>query len=249
MGGNDNKQSIVDKIGSKMMFKNTDKFVSCSNDASEFMFGEDFCKTHDVQVLNNSVDTQRFDFNEKKRQEIRKELNLSNEDFAIIHVGRFAPQKNHKKIINVFDAYLQINPNAKLFLIGNGDLLNETKEQVKSLNLENQVKFLGLKNNVHEYLQAADLFLFPSVHEGLGIVLVEAQCSGLPVVVSSTVPTLACLCDDIFRFVDLEADDKVWAEAIQSFVKTKRVSRKEVFKQLGFDKETAAEIIEKMYLK
>ena len=109
--------------------------------------------------------------------------------------------------------------------------------------------FLGLQNNVQDFLQAADLFLFPSVHEGLGIVLVEAQCSGLPVVVSSTVPKLACLCDDIFKFVDLDAADAVWADAIKSFEKTKRVSRKETLKKLGFDKETAAKIVEKIYLK
>ena len=249
MGGNDNKPSIVDKIGSKMMFKNTDKFVSCSDDAGVFMFGKEFCENHEFEVLNNSVDTQKFDFYPEKRKQMRKELNLSNKDFAIIHVGRFAPQKNHKKLISIFDAYLKINPNAKLFLIGDGDLLNETKEQVKSLNIESKVIFLGLINNVQDYLQAADLFLFPSVHEGLGIVLVEAQCSGLPVVASNTVPKLASLCDDIFKFVNLDADDVVWANEIKSFEKVKRISKKENLKNLGFDKITAAEIVEKIYLK
>ena len=249
MGGNDNKQSMVDKIGSKMMFANTDCFVSCSKPASEFMFGEKFCKNNEVQVLNKSVDTNKFDLNAETRKKIRKELNLSNKDFAIIHVGRFAPQKNHKKLISVFDAYLKINPNAKLFLIGDGDLLYETKDQVKALKLENSVNFLGLKNNVQDYLQATDLFLFPSVHEGLGIVLVEAQCSGLPCVASNTVPSRACLCEDIFKFVELKADDNLWAEEINKFVLTKRTSRKEALKELGFDKETAAEIVEKIYLK
>ena len=163
-------------------------------------------------------------------------------------MGRFAPQKNHKKIIEIFAEYKKINKDSKLLLIGDGELLPETKEQVDLLNLQKDVLFLGLKANVQDYLQAADLFLFPSVHEGLGIVLVEAQCSGLPVVASTNVPKLAVMCEDIFKFVDLDSPISSWTDAIDSFKSQKRKSRKDELAKNGFDEESAKIIIENLYI-
>ena len=135
MGGNDNGKSFIDKIGTTLMLKNTNVFATCSKVASEFMY-ENKVDEKNIIKLNNSVNTKKFEFNKDVRKKLRDELNISKDTFVILHTGRFAPQKNHNKLIEIFNEFLKNNPNSKLALIGDGVLFDDVKTQVKELGIE-----------------------------------------------------------------------------------------------------------------
>lgn len=155
-------------------------YVACGVDAGKYLFGKE------VKVIHNAIDINKFVFNEKIRNDIRKNMNLENK-FVIGHVGRFEPQKNHKFLINMFYEYQKNNKDSVLMLIGDGSLENDMKELVKKLNISNKVLFLGNIPNVNEMYNAMDVFVLPSLHEGLPVVGVEAQINGLTCLFSTNV--------------------------------------------------------------
>lgn len=156
-------------------------YFACSQEAGRYMFGK-----RPFQVIHNAIDTQKFAFNLEMRSHIRNELDLQNR-FVIGHVGRFAKQKNHGFLVDVFkEVYLQ-EPNSVLLLIGTGELEEAIRQKVKRLGLSEHVIFGGLRDNVQEFYQAMDVFVLPSLFEGLCIVGIEAQASGLPCLFSDTI--------------------------------------------------------------
>lgn len=189
----------------------TDKFA-CSKDAAIWGFGDKKVKNGDVHIFKNAVNTSEFIYNSEVRLKMREELNL-NDKFVIGHVGRFAEQKNHKFIVSIFSELLKIKPNSTLILVGVGNLQKTIKKQVKDLGIENSVLFLGSRSDVNCLMQAMDIFLFPSLFEGLGIVAVEAQASGLPVFASDVVPKEAAI-TELFHSISLSSSPKIWAKKI-----------------------------------
>jgi glycosyltransferase involved in cell wall biosynthesis len=174
---------------------------ACSEHAGRWLYGDRALKTGKVSVLPNAIDTQRFSYSEANRQRIRNELGYSADNYVIAHIGRFMPQKNHNYILDVFyEAYKRDN-NLRLLLIGDGPLKPEIEHRAEEVNKANGIKavtLLGSRDNANEYYSAMDLFLLPSLYEGLGIVAIEAQCAGLPCVCSTDVPTEANAGDAIF---------------------------------------------------
>ena len=152
------------------------RFFACSEHAGRWLFGKKFDKKG--ILINNAIDSGIFDYNEKVRDEVRKDLNIENK-LVIGHVGRFIEQKNHYKIIEVFDKCYKKNKDVVLLLIGEGKLKKEIISKCFDLGLQKNVIFLGQRDDVNRIFQAMDVFLFPSLYEGLGMVLIEAQCSGL----------------------------------------------------------------------
>ena len=246
MGGIDRKKTIIDKIGKILMFRYSDVLASCSSLASEFMYGKNYNKKHDVKILKNSVNTNIFTYNEQTRSEMRKSLNLTEDDFVVLHVGRFAKQKNHAKLIDVFNELNERHQNTHLLLIGTGELLEECQQKVEELNLTDKVKFLGVKDNVQDYMQLADCFVMTSLHEGLPIVAVEAQACGLPCVLSSNISKETKLAENV-EFVDLNDSSEVWVNEILKHNNKKRTSGEEVLKAHKFDHVSAIKVIEEIY--
>ncbi|MBR5521035.1 MAG: glycosyltransferase family 1 protein [Oscillospiraceae bacterium] len=201
-------QLVKDFYG-KMIEPNCTHRFACSQEAADWMFGE---KGKETIVVYNGIEVAKYFPDKAKRTEIRKKLKLENA-FIVGHTGRFAHQKNHSFLIDVFKEIKEKRRDAKLLLIGAGDLQNETKEKVKSLGLENDVIFYGTTDKVHQVLQAMDTFVMPSHHEGLGIVLIEAQCAGLYCTASTAVPSLAQITDNM-QFISLEESREVWADKI-----------------------------------
>lgn len=144
-----------------------------------------------TKVIKNGIDFSRFMNVQKNKEEIRQSLNIPSNAYVIGNIGRFHYQKNHEFIIEVFNEIAKLNNDAYLLLIGDGKLKNEIKLQIEKLNLENKVMILSHRDDIPELLRCMDTFLFPSRYEGLGIVLIEAQVSGIPCVVSDVVPTEA----------------------------------------------------------
>ncbi len=210
------KKNIIKNILRLFSKKYATDFFACSELAGRYLFGDKLVNDNKVIIVNNAVDTKLFKYDEKIRKNMRKELNINNSTFVIGHIGRFVAQKNHNFIIDIFYEYHKKNNDSLLMLIGKGPLLNEIKNKVINLGLENNVIFLGQSNRVNELYQAMDLFLFPSLYEGLGMVAVEAQISGLPCVVSAEVPVAAKISKKI-NFVNLSDPINTWVSKIDKY--------------------------------
>lgn len=171
-------------------------------------------------VLPNGIEIEKYQSH--SRQKMRSLLGIQDETFVVGHVGRFVDVKNHKKIVGVFECFHKKNPNSKLILIGEGDLINNIKNLCIEKNLSNSVLFLGARGDVPELMQAMDTFLFPSKYEGLGIVLIEAQAANLRCVISDTIPSEVIVSDNVC-VLSLSQTNEEWAEAISNDVKNEKV--------------------------
>ena len=201
--------NILHNINKRRIKKYCDYFYACSEEAGYWMYPKDIVKSARFTIIHNAIDLNKFKFNPVIRKRIRQELGISDDTKVIGHVGRFTPQKNHKFLIDFYEEVYKKNKNSVLILIGTGPLYEEIKQKVKSLNLEKNVLLLGKKVNVHDYYQAFDAFVLPSIYEGLGIVLIEAQASGLPCLTSDRVPSISKITDNI-QYISLDSTISEW---------------------------------------
>lgn len=225
----------------------TDYFC-CSEYAGKYLFGTKTYENKEVTLINNAIDVDKFLYNEELRKKKRKELGIKKE-IVICHVGRFISQKNHLRLLEIFSTLTKTNPKEKfiLLLIGEGKLEPIIKEKAKSLGLEKQVKFLGQRNDVNELMQAMDIFLLPSLYEGLPVVGVEAQTSGLLCILSSSM-TKETKVLSTTKFISLEASDDEWSkEILESYHNFKRKNTKQEIIDASFEIKTEAEKLEKKY--
>lgn len=223
--------------------KYANKMFACSEEAGRWMFG----RNADFTVLNNAIDTEKYLFNKNTSQKVREELNIRNDSLVIGHVGRFENPKNHSFIIDIFAETLKKNRNSVLLLVGEGSLRKSIEEKVNSLGISNKVIFAGLRTDVNELLQAMDVFLFPSLYEGLPVSIVEAQASGLPCLISDKVP-IECKKTDLVYHMNLSDSPDKWAGKVVELSKIKRKNAYEEIKESGFDIKANAEKLEEFYL-
>lgn len=231
-------------ISSRYFGKYATDYFACSIVAGNYMYGSKAKFT----VINNGIDTDKYVFSKEQREKIRTELNL-NDAYTLVHVGRFFEQKNHKFLMDIFAKYKVLNPEAKLLLIGVGPLQNKIREKVKAFGLEESVLFLNQQPNVQDYLSAADLFVFPSLYEGLPLTLVEAQSSGLPVVCSDTITDETCLTEH-YSQMSLKKSPELWAEKIRevSLIIHSRTNSNLLVRSKGFDCKDVIRMLENKYL-
>lgn len=224
----ENKAIIHFKEKQKTKIKNDTKvLLACSQEAGEFLYQE-----QEFTIIKNGIDVQRFALNPTKRDEIRKELQIEDQ-LVIGHAGRFTFEKNHQFIIKIIKELTKLQSNITLLLLGVGPLQEEIKQEVKKYELEKQVLFLDMVDNIEDYYQAMDVFVLPSLFEGFGYVLIEAQASGLLCFASSQVPKLTRASDKIF-YLDLD-DSKLWAQEIIKRQYYQRKDNTNELYNLGFD--------------
>lgn len=191
-------------------------YVACSDLAAKWMFPN--VDIEKIVMINNGVDLEKFQFNKSIRNKIRKELKIENE-ILMGHVGRFCYQKNHDFFLNILEVIKDKEIPAKLLLVGEGPGKESFKEKIKQKQLENLVVFWGSSNKVQELFMAMDVFVLPSHFEGLPVVGVEAQATGLPVVFSDQITQSAQLIDNVvFLGIKEDQTDK-WVETILKFGK------------------------------
>lgn len=195
--------------------KKVDARFACSREAGNVVFGRRFLKQDTDCILKNAIDLERFSYKKELRETIRENLKLDSDITTICNVARFNKQKNYEFLIDIFSSMYSVNKKLKLFLFGDGELLELIKDKVKSLNLEEQVVFMGLKKDVNEYLSAMDIFVFPSHFEGLGLSLVEAQANGLICYASTGCPLESKITDNVY-YLDLKIGAQQWGEYIQN---------------------------------
>lgn len=213
----------------------------------EWLFGKGCFEKYDMYYLPVARDVEQFAFNPSCRESVRAELGLSDK-FVIGHFGRFVPQKNHSFLIDVFNEIKALEPNAELLLAGDGELLSQTKEKVSKLGLQDAVTFLGRRSDVADLYQAIDVFILPSLYEGVPGVGIEAQSAGLPLVVSDTVTDEVSILDTTKR-LSFNEGAKKWAEVVVSM---KNNPRKNTIKELtdaGYNIKTAAKGLQEYYFK
>ena len=224
-------------------------FVACSPEAGKWLFGDKICNSEEYLLLKNSIDSSAYSFDEETRNEVRKELGLEGRK-VIIHVGQFRTQKNHGKVIEVFNELHKRDDSFALVLVGTGEEQDNIKSKVEELGLKEDVLFLGNRNDIPELLMSADVFLFPSLYEGLGIALLEAQAADLICVVSDTIPELAVLTEKV-RSVNLTESASVWGDIVEEMMGkyTVRRDRSELFTEKGYDINAQIKVLESFYMK
>lgn len=166
-----------------------------------------------TEVIYNGVDYTKFYLDNGVKESIREKNGIPKDAFVIGHVGRLSSNKNHRFILKIFTQVLNVNAKAYLLLIGNGELKKEIEQQVKDYSIEDRVCLLTHRSDVQELMKAMDVFVFPSIYEGLGIALIEAQATGLKCVVSDKVPKEVCI-TDLVHFFPLEEMEAMWVEEI-----------------------------------
>ena len=231
----------------------TDMFM-CSTPAGIWTFGEEAVKSGKVKFIKNGIETERFAYNEEIRAAKRRELGLGDK-FVVGHVGGKAKtwdlrqQKNHTFLVDIFNEIYKRNPNSMLMLVSDGRLMDEIKSKVHVLGLDGSVLFLGNRGDVNELMQAMDVFLFPSLWEGLPLTGVEAQTAGLPVVMSDVITSEVCITDNVYRMA-LDKTAEEWADKVLGAYENH--TRKNVQKQIvdaGFDIRTTAQWLQEFYLR
>ena len=219
------------------------RLFACGQRAGQWMFG-----SRPFFVLNNAIDTSKYTFNEQTRAKMRTELEISPNTLVLGHVGRFSQPKNHAFLIDLFAAMLKIHNDSLLLLVGTGGLEGEIREKCKQLGLEDRVRFLGVRSDVNRLLQAMDVFVLPSLWEGLGIVAVEAQTAGLPCIISENVPEDCMVADGLVTCLPLYAGEEAWAEATLRAAETQRKDTSAQIIASGFDIEENARMLQNIYL-
>lgn len=241
-------KKIIGNILKIPMKKYATDYFACSNLAGKWLFGKNNIKNGKVKVIHNAVDYDRFKYDEKIRKEIRKEFKIKDNELLFGNVGRFIVQKNHTFLIDIFKEIHKKNKDTKLILVGIGEKKEEIKEKVKKLDLDNFVIFAGFRKDVYKIMQAMDVFLLPSICEGLPIVGVEAQAAGLPSFASKDVVTSETKISTVFNFISLDKKAEEWADIILNSNLTRKDTKDELKKAGYFIEDSAKELVD-YYLK
>ena len=200
-------------------------------------------------MLHNAIDVDKFRYDEKTRKEVRKEWNIKDSTLVIGHIGRFCEQKNHSFLIDIFEEIQKQEQDSILLLVGQGPKREEIQEKVIKLKLQEKVIFLGQRKDINNLYQAFDVFAFPSLYEGLGMVLIEAQCSNLYCITSTEVPKITKINENV-NYFELSKPAKEWADQIircSKNLKERAEFNKEI-QTLGYDIKREEKILTKKYL-
>ena len=186
---------------------------TCGLEAGDWLYGKE---NRDKFIMqNNAIDAKAYEYNEEIEKKMRKEFDLEGK-FVIGHVGRFFPQKNHSFLIDIFNEVHKKDKDAILMLVGGGELKEEIENKVKSLGLENYVRFTGVRSDVNNIMQCFNVFILPSLFEGLPVTMVEAQAAGLKCIISDKVPKQCDITGNV-QVIPLEKSPEKWAEEILKY--------------------------------
>lgn len=241
--GNGIKAKVKDLL--QYNLKNVaDYFIGCSLDAGKWLFGEKIVNSDRFFVLNNAIETSRFKYDSRIREQYRKELNIENNK-VYIQIGEFNEQKNHKFTIELFSELIKKEPNAKLLLVGTGEYFEYIKNKINELNLNDNIELLGRREDVNNLLMASDVYLMPSNFEGLSVAAIEAQASGIKCLLSDKVSkdvNITNMCE----FIPL--DIKQWLKTCVNINNYERLDTYNQIVKMGYDVNSTAKWLEEFYL-
>ena len=192
------------------------RFLACSRAAGIYLFGNRIIESAQYSFFPNVVDFAPFFQQVEGPDAIRREFGFKEHDLLLGHVGRFCVQKNQRFLLQVMAVLVGKHENARLLLVGDGPQREEMQEYARALGIADRVVFAGVREDIPRMMRAMDVFVFPSVFEGLGIVLLEAQASGLPCVVSTAIQPEADLHLGLFHPLSLEEPPRNWCALIEA---------------------------------
>lgn len=237
-------RKIYEAIMRQVINLNATHLIACSKNAGRFLYGRKVFDNRGL-MLNNGVDVEKFRYNEFFREEIRNSLKIS-DMFVIGHVGHLIAVKNQMFLLEVFRNISKKNEKATLLLVGDGEDREKLESVVASYDLKDSVIFTGNVNDVHKYLNAMDIFVFPSLYEGLPLAVVEAQANGLPCIISDAIPDDVQLTDIIKPF-SLKKTPMEWAEIISEQRRKNSEEYAEKLRDVGFDVCASMNLINEIY--
>jgi glycosyltransferase EpsF len=219
--GNGIKEKIILRFLQSIIKYAATDYVACSKEAALFLFGKRTIEHHKHRLLQNGIEITSFtNVEEGFSLKVKKELNIPNGAKVIGHIGTFSESKNHRFILEVLKRMLEKNKDIYVVLVGDGPLKQQIEEEAKEQGVYSHIRFLGVRDDVPRLMKAFDVFLFPSIFEGFGIVMIEAQSSGIPCVASDGVPKSTDMGLGLVSFVSLTKSIDKWIDAIdESFAK------------------------------
>lgn len=243
--------SAPDKLDYKFLFRKyaklyldrsvTDRFA-CGQKAGQWLYGKE-----NFIVIPNAVDTNLYHYDIRIRNVKRRALGIDNNTVVIGSVARFHPTKNQTFMIDIFKEFQKINPNSILMLVGIGEKLEEVKNKAGQLDLTDTVWFMGKRNDINEMLQAMDVFLAPSLLEGLPLSVIEAQAAGLPCLLSDIITKEVGIIPET-QFISLSESPKTWAESINKALENERRETTKDIYEAHYDIQTNTKLLEQFYL-
>ena len=219
-------------------------FWACSRKAGGFFYSPAILASDRYREIHNAIDCDRFAFDPSVRKSVREEFSLT-DNLVIGHVGRLHFQKNQTFLLDAFARAHEIEPNARLLIVGQGEDEAMLKDKVAALGLSEAVIFTGVRNDIPRLLQGMDVFALPSLFEGLPVVLVEAQAAGLAAIVADTVSEEAKLTDSL-TFLSLGAGADAWARILVNAAKRPRTDGRTALAAAGYDIHTEAVALQAM---
>ena len=233
------KSKIAHRFGRILYGKYVNVKIAPSDLAAEYTFGKKAYESGTVNILHNAIDIDQYGFDADMRCRIRSEFGLSDDITLIGHVGRFMTQKNHGFLLEVFSEYAKLNEKSALMLVGGGELEPTIKEKASALGIFDKIIFTGVRSDVPALLSGMDVFVFPSLYEGMPNTVIEAQATGLPCLIADTITREADI-TGLVHYLPL-GDASAWAHLIAQLSQTKRETPIQKFKENGYDIETVAE--------
>lgn len=219
--------------------------IAVSKKAGEWLF-----PVGNYIVLNNSIDSERYRYNVIKRQTIREKYHIRENTIVLGHIGKIYKPKNHRFLISVFEAFHSMTPDSALLIVGDGEMKGEIEQLVKEKGLSDSVVFAGMQSKVEEFLSAIDVFIFPSLWEGMPLSVIEAQASGLQCIVSDAIDKDVCITNYITS-MSLEQDAQEWAIRIEKLDEIDRDKTSEeciqIIKEANYDSYKNSTELEKIY--
>lgn len=237
--------SVFHFCNRRKMYRLAEKHFACSKAAGDWLYG----KKANYKVLNNGISTANYKFDINKREKKRKELGILSSTFVVGNIGRFTKQKNQERLVSIFFNILKMNNNSKLLLVGDGELKNNIMQEAHELGIDQSIMFLGIRDDINELMMAMDVFVMPSFYEGLPIVGIESQCSGLNVFLSDTISKETEISTGV-KWFNLKNDDKEIALSIVNdrlLTYSERISRCEEVQRAGFDIQITTKELENYY--
>lgn len=233
------KSKLAHEIGSVLYSKYVNVKIAPSDLAAKYTFGEKNYKNGAVHILHNAVDLHKYGYNAEGRRNIRIEFKIADDTAVLGHIGRFMTQKNHAFLLDVFAEYIKLNANSVLMLVGCGELESSIKERASTLGISDKVIFTGVRSDIPALLSAMDVFVFPSLYEGMPNTVIEAQATGLPCVISDTITREADI-TGLVHYLPL-GNAYTWASYISQLSQVIRETPVQKFKENCYDIETVAE--------
>lgn len=228
------KMELAHFLGKLLYGKYIDVRIAPSDLAAEYSFGKKSVSRGEVIFLHNGIDLSLYKYSPEARAEIRREFGIAEGDLVIGHVGRFSTQKNHGFLISIFAEVIKSRPDAKLLLVGRGELEENVRALAKQLGIEASVIFAGVRSDVPKLLSAFDVFALPSLYEGMPNVIIEAQAEGVPCIISDTVTREANVTGGV-AYLSITSAPSVWAEAVLAAKPFERENTSELMRKAGYE--------------